>query len=142
MTSSLRALAEAHVTPVPPGPPLICKSPYAFRGDDLPLMLSKGLVKPGLESPPAAEGDEERDNGMVTAGGVPGTGDKSFGAPRNVSADVAPTALTAAALRISILAGDLPVEERRRDRDSPTPDAVPDWEASLSVCHPRLVNPS
>lgn len=67
MTSSDLALADAHVTPSPLIPPLLCRSVCIFRGDDLPLRisyLSNWFVKPGLAQPPPALGEGDRDKDM------------------------------------------------------------------------------
>jgi hypothetical protein len=91
-TSSLRAFAEAQVTPFVEGPPLICKSPYAFLGEDLPLKVSYGLVKPGLDHPPPALGEGDRDNDMSEPslagcdfGGTLNTGRCAEDAPRRLA---------------------------------------------------------
>jgi len=75
--------------------------------------VSKGLVNPGLDHPPPALGDGDRDNDMFGAFvGVPGMVGRLGIAPCAVSPVVAPEFWAAAALWE--FAMDFKLEERRR----------------------------
>lgn len=75
--------------------------------------MSKGLVNPGLDHPPPALGDGDRDSDMFRPlVGVLGMGDKLYAAPCAVSPVVAPEFWETAALWN--FAVDLTLEERRR----------------------------
>ena len=113
LISSLLAFAEDHVTPFDPGPPFVYTSEYPLRGEERPLMVSNGLVKPGLAHPPPALGDGDRDRDMSSLAGVPGIVGNDCARTRAVSPDAAPMLLVVADVCKIELGDDLTLEERR-----------------------------
>ena len=91
LTSSLLAFALAQVTlPLPLAAlPFMYKSGYVFLGDDRPPIELKSLVRPGLDHPPPARGEGDRDSDIVSVRGVPGMVE-SKPEPRPWRPDVAP----------------------------------------------------
>lgn len=132
MTSSLLAFADAQVTLLLLVPALKANSLKPGRGLARPLILSYGVVNPGLAHPPPLLGDGDRDKDIKE--GVPGMVGNGWAKPFAGSPDEAPGCCfdDCGSCRFNVGLG-LVTDDARRRRCDPIETCVEAGEARLEI---------